>query len=165
MEENKKESKKMAEKELVEETNPDNYLFDSDPVFLINEAPTAKNLSMALEKEVPVVVILSLDRFNSFQEKTIWQYMNIPDLSFVVVDWAGDHSNIPFIKNKWREAVRQHHSSIKKEMKREYNKAKNGDFSKERTPTIELPPFFQNIIKSDDDEGPNDFFAYGPPPG
>lgn len=81
--------------------NPENILLSVEPIFLINEAPIAKHFANSFEKEIPIVVILSLDKFNSIEQRAAWQAMNIPDLPNVIVEWAGDHSNVPLIKEKW----------------------------------------------------------------
>ena len=169
MTEDRLELEKRAKEEAVELENPDNFLFYSDPVFLVNKAPTAIDLSYAQERNVPVVVILSLAKFSDIQERMIWQTMNIPDLPFVCIDWAGDHSNVPYMKNKWREAVKERHDNIKAAMKRKYNHAKKtGETPSPMVSEVssgEVPPLLQNLFKrltGEDGDEPGMFMFGGP---
>ena len=169
MKNDEKEVRKFSNQEEIELENPDNIFFHSEPVFLINEIPKSKDLSIAQERGVPVVVILSLDKFEDIQERMMWQHMNIPDLHFVCIDWAGDHSNVPFIKNKWREIVKVRHDDVKAEMARKYAIATGGKVPASVKSPSNLPPIFEDIFnhlnknKGDDDQG-GFFMAFSSPP-
>jgi len=172
MSEDQVEIEKKAKEEEMELDNPDHYLFYSDPVFLINEAPKASALAFAQERQVPVIVVLTLAKFEDIQERMIWEKMNIPNLSYVCVDWAGDHSNVPFIKNKWREAVKERHDKVKASLVREYAK---GTGKNPPVQNQELPPPVQNLLQDllqdllqkmqgrNDDDGPF-VMVFGPTP-
>jgi hypothetical protein len=114
--------KEISKQEEADIENPGNTLLYSEPIFLINKSPKAADLAMAEERGVPVVVIMSLDMFPDIQERQIWQVMNVPELNNVCVDWAGDHSNVVFVQNKWREIVKIRHDSVKATMAQKYYK-------------------------------------------
>ncbi len=170
MKNDEKSLNEIAKREEVELDNPDDILLYSEPVFLINKAPTSKHLAYAQERGVPVVVVLSLDKFDNMPERMMWQAMNIPDLPFVCTDWAGDHSNVPFIKNKWRDAVKERHDAIRAEMARKYAHATGKPAPAGLGAPAGLPPVLQDIFnqlrkKRDDEQDDGGFImAFGPPP-
>lgn len=100
--------------------NPENILFDYNPVFVINRAPTARDLSLAIEKEVPVIVILSLKKFTSLSEYKLWCVLNVPDIDYIRVEWIGDHSFVHSIKNKWIKLLRISKDAQRKEQKEKF---------------------------------------------
>lgn len=100
--------------------NPENLLFHPEPVFVVNKIPVSSHLALASEMELPVVVILSSKKFDNLPERMMWEKMNIPELPFVCVEWAGDHSNVEYIKTKWRDIVKERQEQIKATLKLEH---------------------------------------------
>ena len=77
--------RKQDREEAIAIINPDDMLFNSNPIFLINDTPVAKHFALASETNVPIVILLTSDKFKNIQERMEWQAM-VPDLPCVCCD-------------------------------------------------------------------------------
>lgn len=123
-----REDKDVAEeqyrKEELELNNPDMLYFPQEPVFAINQAPNAAQINKAKELKVPVVVIISRDKFDSIEELFMWQKINIPEIQDICLCMAGSEDIIPIIQNEWRNNIKEAMRKTKIQVKDQYERLK-----------------------------------------
>ncbi len=179
MREDLKKLEESDKQETLENENPENTLYDDEPIFVINEAPNTQQIHFAIERRIPVVVILSLEKFQTIPQRMEWQMMNIPELPNVCVDWAGAHSNVIHIKNKWRKIVKDTNEDSRERERHLYNHLKQqqqveanpGSVALKQVGPGDMPEPIKRMLKklmggNDDDDGPPMGFQMilGPPP-
>ena len=76
------EEEKQKEIDSLDCENPENILYFSDPIFLVNEAPLAVHLARAEEYDVPLVVILTNKMFEIRKMIEDDTSMTVTSLSF-----------------------------------------------------------------------------------